>query len=94
MLFYILFISILGILIMKIDKYKATTHRYRISEKTIFIIALLGGSLGVWAGMYLFHHKTKHWYFVCGIPCILIIQIILAYVLIKTYSWNIFSFIA
>lgn len=94
MLFYILFFSILGLFIMKIDKHKATTHRYRISEKTIFIIALLGGSLGVWAGMYLFHHKTKHWSFVFGIPCIFIIQIILGYVLITTYSFDIFSFIA
>lgn len=94
MLFYILFISILGLLIMKIDKCKATSHRYRISEKTIFLIAVLGGSLGVWMGMYLFHHKTRHWYFVFGIPCIFVIQIILVYVLFRTYSFAILSFIA
>ena len=39
------------------------------------MIALLGGSAGAWAGMYLFHHKTKHWYFVVGMPLILILQI-------------------
>ena len=37
--------------------------------------ALLGGSAGAWAGMYLFHHKTKHWYFVVGMPLILAAQL-------------------
>ena len=39
------------------------------------LIALLGGSAGAWAGMYLFHHKTKHWYFVVGMPLILAAQL-------------------
>ena len=76
---YLLLMTILGCIVMKIDKYKAIHHRYRISEKLIFIIAMIGGSLGVWMGMYLFHHKTKHWYFVIGIPLIIFIQFIIAY---------------
>lgn len=85
---YLLLMTILGCIVMKIDKYKAIHHRYRISEKLIFTIALMGGSLGVWMGMYLFHHKTKHWYFVMGIPLIIFIQFIIA------YKFNCFSFLA
>ena len=46
------------------------------TEKMLFLCSLLGGSIGTWAGMYLFHHKTKHWYFVIGMPVILILQIV------------------
>lgn len=51
-----------------LDKWKAKHHAWRIRERTLFLVALLGGGFGVWAGMYLFRHKTKHWYFVWGIP--------------------------
>ena len=50
-------------------------HRWRISERMLFLVSILGGSIGTWAGMYVFHHKTRHWYFVIGIPLILILQI-------------------
>ena len=49
--------------LMGLDKFKARTGRWRISEKTLFLFALLGGAIGGTAGMFLFHHKTKHWYF-------------------------------
>lgn len=78
MLPYLLLMNIAGILIMKSDKKKAVKHAWRIPEKTLFLVSILGGSIGTWAGMYLFHHKTKHWYFVIGMPLILIIQIIMA----------------
>ena len=76
---YFLIINCIGFIIMKIDKSKAKHHLYRISEKVLFTVAIIGGSLGVWLGMYLFHHKTKHWYFVWGIPIIVIIQMIIIY---------------
>lgn len=79
MIYYLITMTIIVCFIMEIDKYKAAHHRYRISEKLIFLIALIGGSLGVWMGMYLFHHKTRHWYFVWGIPFILLIQIFIGY---------------
>lgn len=60
--------------LMGIDKHRARTRRWRIPEKTLFLTAALGGSPGVWAGMYLFRHKTKHVSFVLGIPLILIVQ--------------------
>ena len=62
---------------MWLDKRKAVTHEWRIPEKTLFAVSIIGGSVGTWAGMYLFHHKTKHWYFVLGMPAILMIQILI-----------------
>ena len=76
---YFLIINCIGFIIKKKDKSKAKHHLYRISEKALFTVAIIGGSLGVWLGMYLFHHKTKHWYFVWGIPMIVIIQMIIIY---------------
>lgn len=73
-LFYLLFMNLAGLLIMWSDKHRAKQHIWRIPEKTLFLVSLLGGSLGTWFGMYLFHHKTRHWYFVIGMPLILVIQ--------------------
>lgn len=71
---YLALISLFGLCICGIDKRKAKKKLWRVPEKTFFITALLGGGLGVWAGMYLFHHKTRHWYFVVFIPLITIIE--------------------
>ncbi len=77
MVLYGLIINITGFLLMGLDKQKARKHLWRISEKALFFTALLFGSLGIWAGMYTFRHKTKHWYFVMGIPVILAVQTVL-----------------
>ena len=74
---YVLVMTIIGFLSMYIDKRKAIKHQWRISEKTLFIIALLGGSIGSNLGMTICRHKTKHWYFVIGMPVIPILQIII-----------------
>ena len=79
---YLILCNVCGLVLMKVDKERAKKHRWRIPEKTLFLVALLGGSAGAWLGMYLFHHKTKHWYFVVGMPLILICQIALAWLLI------------
>ena len=63
-LIYLLLMNIAGFAAMGIDKCKAKAHAWRIPEKTLFGLSLLGGSAGTWAGMYAFRHKTKHWYFV------------------------------
>lgn len=63
---------------MGIDKSRAKRQKWRISEKTLFASALLGGSIGAILGMRMFHHKTKHWYFVWGMPLILLMQLALA----------------
>lgn len=72
-------INLVGFFAMGLDKAKAKARKWRISEKTLFGIAFFGGSIGTWIGMYLFHHKTKHWYFKFGIPLILFIQVIIVY---------------
>ena len=71
---YFIIMNIAGLLVMYMDKHKARKHKWRIPEKTLFIVSLLGGSIGTWSGMYIFRHKTKHWYFVVGMPLILILQ--------------------
>lgn len=71
---YFIIMNIAGLLVMYLDKHKARKHKWRIPEKTLFIVSLLGGSIGTWSGMYIFRHKTKHWYFVIGMPLILILQ--------------------
>lgn len=72
--FYVVLCNLFGVWIMYLDKQRAIHHKYRVPEKTLFLVSLLGGSIGTWAGMYLFRHKTKHWYFVLGMPLILVIQ--------------------
>lgn len=71
---YLLLMNIVGLYVMYFDKRRAIKHRFRIPERMLFIVSLLGGSIGTWAGMYLFRHKTKHWYFVVGMPLILLCQ--------------------
>ena len=73
---YLLFINLLGYITMWSDKKRAKEKKYRISEKTLFTIAILGGSIGSIAGMQKFRHKTKHWYFKYGMPLILTLQIV------------------
>ena len=71
---YLLLMNIVGLYVMYSDKRRAIKQRFRIPERTLFIVSLFGGSIGTWAGMYLFRHKTKHWYFVVGMPLILLCQ--------------------
>lgn len=75
--FWVLFWSILDYILMGVDKWKAKRERWRVPEKTFFLVAILGGSLGAILGMYAFHHKTRHWYFKWGLPAILLAQIAL-----------------
>ena len=75
---YLVVMNVLGVAVMWSDKRRARLHRWRIPEKVLFGVSLLGGSAGTWAGMYLFRHKTKHWYFVWGVPAILLAQLALA----------------
>lgn len=75
---YLIIMNIIGIVIMFIDKEKAKNHQWRVSEKMLFLVSIIGGSLGTFLGMQLFRHKTKHAQFVIGFPAILIIHIGLA----------------
>ena len=77
LLIYLAVMNILGFALMGIDKSRARKGKWRIRERTLFLFSLLGGSIGTLTGMYVFRHKTKHWYFVIGMPLILIIQLAL-----------------
>lgn len=82
---YLAVMNVIGVAVMWSDKKRARLHRWRIPEKVLFGVSLLGGSAGTWAGMYLFRHKTKHWYFVGGMPLILVCQAALAIYLVHLY---------
>ncbi|MBQ5676326.1 MAG: DUF1294 domain-containing protein, partial [Lachnospiraceae bacterium] len=69
--------------LMGIDKRKAIKRAFRIPEATLFIVALIGGSIGSILGMFTFRHKTRHWYFLYGLPAILILQLVLAFFLFQ-----------
>ena len=83
---YLLIINLTGFLLMGMDKKRARKDLWRIPEKTLFITALLGGSIGSIIGMRHFRHKTKHTSFVIGMPCILFVQVALILFLTLRYS--------
>lgn len=74
---YLIAINVITFVVYGIDKIKAKEHWWRISEATLLLLATFGGSLGAWAGMYVFHHKTKHKKFKWGVPAILLLQLAL-----------------
>lgn len=75
---YLVTANIIGFASMGADKLKAIHRAWRIPEATLFAVCILGGSLGSTLGMFIFHHKTKHWYFRFGFPAILGIHLIIA----------------
>ena len=76
-LYYLLAVNITSFILYGIDKYKAKKGKWRISEATLLTMAAIGGSIGAWAGMRLWHHKTMHKKFKYGIPIIIILQVAL-----------------
>ena len=83
LLIYLLLINAAGLVLMLADKIRARNGAWRISELTLMLTAALGGSVGVHIGMYLFRHKTRHPKFTLGVPVILTVQILLAWLLLK-----------
>ena len=74
---------------MGVDKRRAIKRAWRIPESTLFVLAIIGGSIGSIIGMHLFHHKTRHWYFLYGMPVILALQVILILALVfSPIEWN------
>ena len=76
-MYYLLAINALSFILFGLDKYKAKKGKWRISEATLLMIAVIGGSIGAWVGMRLWHHKTMHKKFKYGIPIIIILQVCL-----------------
>lgn len=81
---YLLVINVVAFCFYGLDKWKAKHNRWRISEATLILSAVIGGSLGAFCGINLFRHKTKHKKFMIGVPVILVIQIAVGYFL---YLW-------
>lgn len=86
MIIYLVIINFAAFLAFAIDKRKAIKHKYRIPEKTLFGLAIAGGSIGALLGMYVCRHKTRVWYFVVGIPVILILQVVAAVYLLTSFK--------
>lgn len=68
---------------MGLDKRRARKGAWRVRERTLFLLALIGGSVGAIAGMWLFRHKTRHWYFALGLPAILAVQLAAAWLIAR-----------
>ena len=82
--YYLITINIATFLVYGLDKWKAKKSKWRIREVALLGLAVLGGSIGAWLGMKVWHHKTMHKKFKYGIPAILIIQLILiGYLLLR-----------
>ena len=82
---YLVIVNLLGFAVMGIDKKRAIRGAWRISEASLFLTALVGGSLGCTLGMHYFHHKTKHWYFRYGMPAIFLVQAFILYLLLPIH---------
>ncbi len=82
-LYYLVAVNVVTFLVYGIDKFKAKRGKWRISEFTLLILAVIGGSIGAWLGMKVWHHKTMHKKFKYGLPLILMAQITLVCYLLK-----------
>ena len=82
LLAYLALVNLLTFILYGVDKRKAQKGAWRVPEKTLLLLPLLGGSVGGILGMQTFRHKTKHWYFKFGLPAMLVLQAALAVYLI------------
>lgn len=78
---YILIINLVTAFVYFLDKQNAKKNLYRVSEKTLILLAVIGGSVGALSAMFIFRHKTKHLLFTVGIPLIIFLQLALGYFL-------------
>ena len=82
---YIIAINVVAFIVFGIDKLRARQKKWRIPEATLLLLAIVGGSIGAWAGMLVWRHKTMHRKFKYGVPVILILQLAIV-------TWIIFKF--
>ena len=81
---YFITVNVLGLVLFGIDKWKAKHDKWRISEATLLSVTVIGGSIGAWVGMKVWHHKTMHKKFKYGIPLVMLLQFVL---LLFTLYW-------
>lgn len=77
LLLYLAAVNVLAFVLYGVDKFKARQGRWRISEATLLLTAVLGGALGAWVGMQLWHHKTLHPRFRYGLPLLVLAWLVL-----------------
>ncbi len=82
-LVYFVIMSLLTFFLFAEDKRRAKRKKWRVPEKAFFVLAALGGSVGAIVGMWVFHHKTRHWYFVYGMPAILAAQLLIVWIAVR-----------
>lgn len=80
---YLGIINVLAFVVYGIDKYRARKNLSRVSEFNLLVLAIVGGSVGAWAAMYIFRHKTKHLKFALGLPIVFVVQVALFVYLLK-----------
>jgi uncharacterized membrane protein YsdA (DUF1294 family) len=85
-LIYLAVINVVTFFMYGIDKWKAKKSKWRIREAALLGLAVLGGSIGAWLGMQVWHHKTQHKKFKYGVPAIIIVQLalIVYFIITKT----------
>jgi len=83
---YVLIINFISFITVVLDKSKARRNRFRVPEKHFFILGILGGALGIYLGMKLCRHKTRHRRFVYGIPLLILINLIMLYFVLRSFS--------
>lgn len=74
---YLLAVNIASFILYGIDKYKAKRGKWRISEAMLLTMAVIGGSVGAWTGMKVWHHKTMHKKLTIGVPLVFVLQVAL-----------------
>ncbi len=75
MIYYLIIINVLSFIVMGIDKHNAIKNKYRVSEKSLFILSIFGGAIGTLIAMFIFRHKIRKKAFIIGIPLIIIIEL-------------------
>ena len=82
LLYYFVCVNVLTFFVYGIDKWQARQGKWRISEATLLLLAVIGGSISAWLGMRVWHHKTMHKKFKYGLPLILLVKIALIYLIL------------
>lgn len=86
LMYYLIAVNVAAWIMYGLDKWKARSGKWRISERTLLIVALIGGSVGALAGMLMFRHKTKKPKFVIGIPVMLVVHCV---IVAAAFSWHV-----
>ena len=74
---YYMSMNLISFIVTCIDKRKAVKNKWRVRERTLFILAFAGGALGIYVAMHLIHHKTRHFAFSVGMPIMIFVNIIM-----------------